>query len=420
MIKKDSLGAWWIWILGAAFFFFEYVVRVSPSVMAQQLINDFHITAYALGTLSAFFYYAYIVMQIPVGTLVDRFSVRWLVGSMTLLCAASAFLFAHTHTFGLAELSRLLIGVTGAFAFVGALKLATVWFSPKRFGFLTGTTQALGMLGASVGTGPLAIMIAHQGWRHTLDFLGVLLIILAVLIFVFMRDRPSSTKPVSKQRIKVWQGVGSVLRNPMTWINGIIVGLLYAPTGAFGELWGPLYIHKVYGISPEDAAALISVVFIGWAIGSPVMGWISDYIRRRKIIIVGSAACSLVLICVLLYMPFLPLAVLYVVAFVYGFCNVGVSTCYAVSCEINEPQWSGTSLGFTNMASIIVAAAFQPVIGWLLDLGCHGHLVNGHRIYSVHDFQWSMLALPVCLVVCLVFCCFLKESYGANQTVRLH
>lgn len=415
MIKKDSRGAWVIWSIAAAFFFMEYIVRISPGVMAEQLQRDFNITAASLGMLSAFFYYPYVVMQIPVGILVDKYGTRWLLGSMAILCSCSVFLFSSTHILALAAVGRFFIGITGAFAFVGALKLASTWFSPRRFGFLAGTTQALGMLGGAAGAGPLSVLVSHVGWRLSLILLGTLIAILAISFLVIIRDQPESNKLHNSMNKpdSFFSGLLIVLKNPMTWLNGIIVGLLYAPTAAFGELWGPLYIHQVYGISSEQAASLISCIFIGWALGGPFFGWVSDKIGRRKPVIIGSAALSLLFVSILLYMPFLPISVLFAAAFLYGLSNIGVSTCYATACEFNPTRLAGTSVGFTNMFSIMIGGAFlQPIIGWLLDLGWQGEHLNNVRVYTAHNLQTVMLILPACLILCLVLSLLLKESYG--------
>lgn len=416
MIKKNSRYAWFIWTLGASFFFFEYIVRVSPGVLVQELIQAFHINAYQLGLLSSAFSLSYISMQIPVGTLVDKYSVRWLVGLMALLCAGSTFLFASTGTFEWAILARFLIGITGAFAFVGALKIATMFFSAKHFGFLAGMTQALGMLGASAGVGPLSVVIASMGWRHTLMCLSGLIAVLALLIFILVKDKPAGSGLSERDSHSIWEGLVTVFKSRHTWINVVIIGLLYAPTMVFGELWGPLYIERVYNVSPVEAASVISVIFIGWAIGSPLLGWISDRMQRRKPIVILSAALSLLFIFIVLYCPALPLPWLFVVAFLYGFSNVGVSTCYAIAAELTPNQFSGTALGFTNMASILLGALFQPIVGRLLDIHWDGKWVDGMRYYSAADLQTAMLSLPVCLMLCLILCFFLKESYPGRAT----
>lgn len=418
MIKKDSVGAWTIWSIAAAFFFLEYIVRISPGVMAEQLQRDFNISAGSLGMLSAFFYYPYVAMQIPVGMLVDKFGTRWILGLMAILCSISVFLFSTTHILILAEMCRFLMGITGAFAFVGALKLASTWFSPRRFGLLAGTTQALGMLGGAVGAGPLAVLVTHIGWRSSLIILACLIAILAISFLLIIRDQPDSNQKseLSKKSCSFFSGLLIVLKNPMTWLNGFIVGLLYAPTAAFGELWGPLYIHQVYGISLEQAASLISCIFIGWAVGGPIFGWVSDKIRRRKPVIIGSTILSLIFVTILLYMPFLPISILFAAAFLYGLSNIGVATCYATACELNPTNLAGTSVGFTNMFSIMIGGALlQPIIGWLLDLGWHEEYLDNIRIYSSHNLQTVMLILPACLILCLILSLFLKESYGTTS-----
>ena len=419
MIKKDSIGAWTIWSIAAAFFFLEYIVRISPGVMAEQLQRDFNITAGSLGMLSAFFYYPSVAMQIPVGMLVDKFGTRWILGLMAILCSVSVFLFSSTHFLNLAEMCRFFMGITGAFAFVGALKLASTWFSPRRFGLLAGTTQALGMLGGAVGAGPLSVLVSHVGWRSSLVILACLIALLAVGFLFIIREQPESEQSSAssvKKTGSFFSGLWIVLKNPMTWLNGVIVGLLYAPTAAFGELWGPLYIHQVYGISSEQAASLISCIFIGWAVGGPIFGWVSDKIRRRKPVIIGSTILSLLFVSILLYMPFLPISLLFIIAFLYGLSNIGVATCYAAACELNPSHLAGTSVGFTNMFSIMIGGAFlQPVLGWLLDLGWRGEYLNNIRIYSSHNLQTVMLVLPACLILCLILSLFLKESYGASQ-----
>lgn len=422
MIKNDSRSAWIIWSIAAAFFFLEYIVRISPGVMTEPLQRDFNITAASLGMLSACFYYPYVLMQIPVGMLVDKFGTRWILGIMAIVCACSVFLFASTHTLLLAEIARCLMGLTGAFAFVGALKLASTWFSPNRFGFLAGMTQALGMFGGAAGAGPLAALVGYAGWRFSLITLGVLIALLSVAFLFIIRDKPEPNQATKiKNKASFFTGLLTVIKNPMIWLNGFIVGLLYAPTAAFGELWGPLYIQQVYGISPELGATLISCIFIGWAVGGPLFGWISDKICRRKPVIIGSTVLSLLFISILLYMPFLPLSILFIIAFLYGISNIGVATCYATACEFNPIHLAGTSVGFTNMFSIMIGGAvMQPLIGWLLDLGWKGAYLNNIRIYTAQNFQTVMLILPASLIICLILCIFLKESYGGKNNIEAY
>lgn len=409
--QRKMLYPWLIWALGAGFFFAEYFARVSPSVMVPELMKSFHVTALGIGSLSAFFYYAYVSMQVPVGALVDRFGPHRLLTATAVLCALGSFLFASATTLAVAKLARFMMGFGAAFAFVGTLKLATLWFPPQRFGLLAGLTQALGMLGVALALSSLAATVSAIGWRETLWLIGAALLVLAILIGVFVRDRPLvQQKPLTSAQ-ELWIGLLAVLRNPQSWLNALYVGLLYAPTAAFAELWGVSFLVRAYDFSTQVAAAAVSCIFIGWAIGGPILGLISDRLQRRRPVMIFSVAASFVFMALVLYLPHLSVPLLFSLLFLYGISNTGVAIAYAVASEINPRQVAGTSMAFANMASVLVGAAFQPIIGWFLDLQWHGDMINGVPLYTVHAYHMALLALPLCLLVGLLAMLWVKETH---------
>lgn len=410
----QSFYPWLIWGLGAAFFLSEYFARIAPGIMVPELMNAFRVNALSLGSLSAIFYVAYLGMQMPVGTLVDKYGPHRLLTITAAICAGGCFLFASADYLGLAKIGRFLMGFGAAFAFVGTLKLATIWFCPTRFGLLSGLTQALGMLGAAVAAGPLALLVREIGWRSTLWSIGVVLLLLAILIGLIVRDQPKFrvTQVVqTDKKLRFWEAFSQVLLNPQSWLNAFYAGLVYAPTAAFAELWGVSYLSRVYNIPQTVAADAISCIFIGLAIGCPITGWISDRIRRRRPVMLAAAIFSLFFMSCALYIPGLSIRCLFVLLFLYGIANAGFATSYALAGEINPPRVAGTSLGFANMASVILGACFQPLIGWFLVLQWDGQMVNGVPVYSPEAFRYAMMALPGCLVLGVFSTFFVKETY---------
>lgn len=403
---------WLIWGLAAGAFFIEYFARVAPGVMIDSLMRDFKVQALALGSLSAFFYYAYVGMQIPVGILIDRLSLRWLLTSMILVCAAGCFIFSFSTHIHVAAFARLMMGFGAAFAFVSALKVASVWFPAQQFGLLAGLTQAIGMLGAAIGQMPMAYLVAHFGWRITLFLIASIMVVLAVVIAMVVRDRTTPQTPTKKSLLhSPWSGLVEVLKNPQSWWNALFAGLLYAPTAALAELWGVKFFRQAYHLSNEMAAMAIGLIFIGWAIGGPLTGWISDRIKRRKIILILSAFLSFLIASVVLMLPHLPLPLLFSLLFLYGLANTGVATAYAVAAEINSHAVSGTSVAFSNMASVLVGAGFQPLIGWLLQKNWSGLIENGLPVYSTTDFHWALLVLLSSLLLAVFVAFGIKETH---------
>lgn len=416
-ISPTRFFPWIVWGLGAAFFFAEYFARVAPSVMVPDLMHAFNVDALALGSLSAFFYYAYVGMQMPVGVLVDRYGAHRLLTIMCILCGLGCLLFAGAKNVIIADIARLLTGFGAAFAFVGSLKLAATWFPANRFGLLAGLTQAIGMLGAAVGQAPMSFVVGQFGWQVTMSLIGMILLVLALFIGLIVRDKPphASTmhEPVSSDK-NILTGLKRVLKNPQSWWNALYAALVYAPTAAMAELWGVTFLAQNYHLSLHLAAGVVSLIFIGWGVGGPLMGWVSDRILRRKSIMLFSAASCLIFLSLILYLPSTTsVSVLFVIAFLYGVSNTGVATSYAVASEINPREIAGTSVAFANMASVIVGAFFQPIIGWILDLNWDGQMQNGAPLYSTQAFHIAFVQLPICLALGFVAALFVKETYCA-------
>lgn len=408
--------AWIIWLLGALFFFSMYIPRVATGVITTDLMNDFAVSAGAIGTLTSFYFYPYLLIQIPVGILTDRFGPRILLTIMVTLCGVSCLLFAKAQSMAIAEVSRALLGFTAAFAFVGALKLAAEWFPPSKIGLLSGLTQSLGMLGAMVGEHPIALSVETFGWRNTYLGLAALFFVLATFVVLIVRDKPGKqdsfhVEHQATEGSTLWQETCAVMANPQSWINGLYAGFLFAPTAAFAEQWGNYHLQVAYGL--KDGAIGISLIFAGWAVAGPVLGWLSSKMGRRKPLMQLSALLSCVIFCLILYVP-LSKALLFTLMFFFGVSNTGVVLAYALATEINPHRVAGTSLAIANMMSILIGAAFQPVIGFLMDFFANSHQVtqsDGPLVHNAGDLQQAMTVLPVCLLVAFVLVFFIRETY---------
>ena len=164
-------------------------------------------------------------------------------------------------------------------------------------------------------------------------------------------------------------------------------------------------------MSTELAASGISTIFIGGAIGGPISGWISDYQKRRKPMMMISSVASLIILSIIIYIKSLPIALLFCLLFTYGVANTGVATSYALSSEINRPAVTGTSIAFANMSSVIIGSSFQPLIGAILDSVWDGKIVYGAPVYSLSAYQSAMHILPLCLALSLFVSLFIKETY---------
>jgi MFS family permease len=257
-ISKSPVNTWFPWLicgLAAVFYAYEYLLRITPSVMTTELMQTYSINAEQFGNLIAFYYYAYAPSQFIVGVMMDRYGPRRMLTLACLICAMGTYLFASSTHLGVVALGRFLVGFGSAFAFVGVLKLATIWLPPGRFAMVSGLTSALGTVGAMFGGILMTDLVLSIGWRTTTLGSAALGIVLAIVLILFVRDGSKEAHDLdAKQRIRlphILKNLGRMLVAPQMWINGFIGCLLYLPTTAFAELWGHPYFQNRLWLQPS-------------------------------------------------------------------------------------------------------------------------------------------------------------------------
>lgn len=403
---------WFMWALATTFYCYETLLQVSPGVMVPDLMEAFSANASQLGLLASIYFYAYSTMQIPVGMLMDRLGPRRLLTIATLVCGSGALLFSFAPVLFVAGIGRLLIGLGSAFAVVSCMHICATWLPLRHFATLTGVMVTMAMLGAIGGEAPLSLMVGHLGWRQTLFIFGIIGLLLSLTMWIFIRDR-NKNRPLQTNipQTGLFAGLKIVLKNKQNLIVALYGALMYAPTTTFGGLWGVPFLMTSYHLERPVAATLVSMLFIGWAVGAPVFGMISDRIRKRRTpMIIGNVGTLITLSCIL-FAPHLPMFVLGSLLFSFGFFSGGFLPSFSIIREINPNHVNATSIGFMNAFNMLTGAILQPLVGFILDLTWQGTMHNGIRDYSISSFHTGLILLPAGLVIALITLPFIKETF---------
>lgn len=407
--KHQTLFGTIIFILAALFLSFEMILQVSPGIMTNQLMTEFNINATVLGVIASFYFYSYTLMQFPSGLLYDRFGPRILITLATILCSLGALFFGLTHSVIWLAIGRFLLGIGSAFAFVGALTVAARWFSPAVFASFIGIVQFIGCIGATCGSYPLSYIINNIGWRSTITNLGFIGLGLAVLCAIFIRNNPPNTH-APKEPAKHLGFINSfkiVISQGQNWNLGLYSFTSWAPILIFPALWGVPFLMEKYNLPNTSAALVNSMAWVGIGLFSPFLGWFSDRIQKRKILLVGSALLGALASSILLFAPNLPYAALCLLLFLIGCASSGNLLCFAIAKDINKPSVASAAMGFNNMALVLSGAIFQPVVGWILSKFWEGTIVNGAPVYTTYSYTWALTTIPLCYCIALVISLFL-------------
>ena len=412
MARDQRILGIFIYTLAALFLLYEMGLQVSPSIMTRDLMYEFKVGAASLGVMTSFYFYSYTLMQIPVGLLFDRFNARGLITGAVLLCSIGTFFFAFTHQIAWAAFGRFLMGIGSAFAFVGALVMAARWFPTKYFALLVGMAQFLAALGALGGELPLSAMLEHWRWRIVMIFLGSIGIVLTLLCFMIIRDNPYQERHIPKKH-DLFRELKEIVKSSQTWWIALYAFCGWGPVAVFAALWGVPYLRVRFQVPTTYAALSMALLWIGIGITSPIIGWLSNKMGRRRIFISICAAIGLVSSLILFYLPGITFGLSFILLFGIGIAASGQILSFALVKDNNRPSTTGTAIGLNNMAVVAGGALFQPFVGYLLQVFWDG-AKDGWSVpvYSIVNYHLGLIVVPACFLVGLISSLFfIQETY---------
>lgn len=396
--------------LAAAFLFYKYVLQIYPGIIADQLMEEFHLTGAGLGGLAATFYYSYMITQLFVGVLLDKYSTRWLTAAAIFTCALGLLLFSQAQTGTSAGLFRTLMGAGVAFATVSYMKLAAIWFPPRHYAFVSGLLATAAMAGAVFGQAPLAWFINDFGWRYCLWITGFVGFGLAGLFLLIVKDGTSEVSQKTVAQPITFHDVCEVFKNKQNWLLTLYSGLAFSPVAIFGGLWGNPFIELAYHLDKTEAASMVSLVFIGLGLGSPLLGMLSGHLDNRRGVMFFSTIISLIAITLVLYCHWLPIALVSILLFIFGFGLGAFMLVFAIGKEINKLALTATVIAMINTSDAVLDALTEPFIGKLLDWGWDGRIVNGAHQFSLSSYHMALSVLPLYLIAASLLLLWVKET----------
>jgi MFS family permease len=415
---SNRVMPWVVVISAALFFFYEFIQMNMIGSLAPYLMQSFSIDATKLGNLSATYFYSTILFLLPAGQILDRFSTRKVILVALMVCILGTLLFAWAPYYWMAMVSRFFTGIGSAFCFLSCIRLASRWFPNERLALVAGLVVTMAMLGGTVAQTPFTLLINLLGnWRHAVVVDGLIGIVFWIVILLVVKDYPFEKQGYQTEDQKqlrdfgYWRAMKSSYLRLKNWLCGLYTCFMNLPIFLIGGGgFGSLYLQQVKHLTTLQASYPPMMIFFGTVFGSPLAGWVSDQLRRRKVPMQVGAIISISLILCIIYLP-VSLTMYSVLFFLLGLTSSTQIISYPTVAESNPKILTATSVSVVSFTTLSGGAIFQPLFGYIMDKGNDFAIVNNVHIYSAADYHHAMFIMPIAMVIALLVTFFIRETY---------
>ncbi|WP_043874397.1 MFS transporter [Legionella massiliensis] len=382
------VSAWLNWMVSTCFALFQFFLQAAAGLMATGWQNDFQLTSGQVGTLSAAFFISYTLMQVPVGLIFDRFGARKILIIATIIMVAGCFSLALSQVYWQAILARLVMGIGSSFGFVGMLYVTSSWFSGRYFALFIGVSETLAMLGVALGEIGMATIISTYGWRYTMIVVGCVATVMTGAVILIIRDH-ASLSDKNKKALPIVRALKEVLSNRQVWLAGYYGFALFSIVNVVVTLWGiPFLIERYYPLTLDVAGAMMSMVFLGIAIGGPFNAWLIQRWKHRQLFMQLFALVTTILFALTIYIPKFSPPGLYFIFLSLGIFSSSYIQVFAIVKDTVSTAVQATALSVTNMIVMISAPLLQPLVGLLLE--------------KKYSFTQSLSLISIILIINLI------------------
>lgn len=388
------------WLVSVSFMLFQFFLQLSSGLVINCLTRDIILSASEAGFLASAYYYVYTTLQIPVGMLFDKKSARTLLTWSALICSVGCITFSISSSLASLTLSRFVMGTGSAFSFVGVAHILREHFAPKTFGFMIGLSETLAFLATVIFMFVMGTMVDEILWRKLMLYSGFCGLIITLMCFLLLPHTP----PLANAEYSVLRALKKLCLDKLAWFNGVYIAAGFGLITVFGAMWAIPFIQLKTGCDIKMASVVDATLFLGASFGCPLYGKLELHMQSRKWLLFSAYAITAIVFIITLFVPTTSLIWMSLLMLTMGLISGSYIISFTIANEIAPPKAASTSAGFANMFAVLSAPIFQPLIGYCLDHFKHD------KSYTLIDYQYSLIIIPVFLLIAAVIGIFLPEK----------
>ncbi|CAM4449110.1 MAG: hypothetical protein LEGION0398_MBIBDBAK_00708 [Legionellaceae bacterium] len=395
-------------IIITLFYSYTLLLQMLPNYLMEQWMLILQTDYVSMNHILIAFFYSYTPTLLIIGLYYDRANnnIKLMLIMGILLAAISASLYGLAQTFLAAFISRILSGISAAIATIGLLIYISRYLPHNRFATYASILPLLYSLFLLPTFYPhhLILNIAHcKLFFLSLSLFGFLLFLCLQLVFKnkILKQKPSFTDDTLISFNNYWKiHLKEVFKNNENWLAIIYSFAVWLPLTLFGGLWGIPYLQTRYHLNYEISFHSVNLIWLGLIFSAPIMGYISDVLKRRAIILIGCSLIGLISILMILFMSKLSLKEFTLLLPFLGIAASGQNIALALINDKNKPSLRGTAFGFVNLVGLALSAFFQPLLNMLLQWEEQFH--QQITIYTASVYERALIILILCYSIALL------------------
>lgn len=383
-LSSSRAVAWTVWMIASIFYAYQYILRVMPNIMLDDIMQQFHIGAATFGQFSGVYYIGYSLMHLPIGILLDRFGPRKIMSGCILLTVLGLLPLLFAEHWVYPVIGRVFIGLGSSAAILGVFKIIRMTFSETRFPRMLSISVTIGLIGAIYGGGPVSYMRDTFGYQTVVQILAAAGVVLACATYWIVPDVKSS------QKTSVFADIKEVITNRKLIGLCLSAGLMVGPLEGFADVWGTAFLKQAYGFEGTLAASLPSMIFIGMCFGGPILSLLAEKAGGYLTTIIAAGTVMAVCFTCLIF-AHLPAASLSISFVLVGICCAyQILAIYKASTYARE-HVAGLTTAVANMIIMIFGYAFHTLIGAVVNAFGGPH--------NTQALLYGIAVIPIALTV---------------------
>ncbi|QBR83489.1 MFS transporter [Legionella israelensis] len=400
--RYSSLLPYISFMIAMLFYLTQYFLRMSITGIENFLTKTFHINAVTLSLVAASFYYAYALVQIPAGFIIDRLSPRIVITTASFIVTFGAVICWHANTPSDLFIARIFMGLGGAFAFLSLLKMTNVYFRKELFPFLNGLIFAIGTAASILAGAPLRSLLQNISWKSLIFDLSIISFTISLLALFFLRPHPQKTSVETRAENKVIPySYKHVVANLNLWFTALFAGFSFTFITVFAGLWIIPILETAHPQVGNISSYGSSLLFLGFGIGALSLGGLTKFININQLMLSSSMA-MLILFSFFIALPALNIYIQFIILFLLGLSVSSTTLSFSYTALIVSPKVCGVAFSIINICQILIGALMLPLSGYLVSFVAQYHNISSQQALDSVDYQIAMSILMISALICII------------------